>query len=80
MALSTGFIFIDDGLWIKFSIAPEPETRADKVKLLRLASEAQVAWVRSVFMGPSSLTGRLLLSLCNISGKFASDSEAVVVL
>ena len=80
MALNTGFIFIGYGLWIKFSIAPEPETRAENVKHIRLAYQTQVAWVRSVFIVPGSLTGRRLLSLCNISGKFASDSEAVVVL
>jgi hypothetical protein len=45
-----------------------------------LEMQAQIARVWSVFMGSSSRTGRLLLSLCNISGKFASDSEAVVAL
>ena len=80
MALSTGFIFIGYGLWSEFNLAPEPETLAEMMKQTQLASQAQVDWVRSVFMGSSSLTGRLLLSLCNISGKFASDSEAVVAL
>jgi hypothetical protein len=80
MALSTGFIFIGYGLWSEFDLAPEPETLAEMMKHIRLAPQTQADWVRRGFMGSSSLTGRLLLSLCNISGKFASDSEAVVAL